>query len=175
MVIGTSNPPHWSSVVLAQIEPDQSGAVFFLLSDGLVQPPARAIAMTAHSELSAPGFVVIVLDDDLAVRNSLKFSLELEGFTVRSYATGAELLGTGDPPPCGCLVVDQHMPGMSGLDLIDMLRSRHFSAPAILITGDPSPSVRDRARKAAVPIVEKPLLGNALLRQIRDAAGEGRG
>jgi two-component system, LuxR family, response regulator FixJ len=133
------------------------------------------MAMTAHSDLSAPGFVVIVLDDDLAVRNSLKFSLEIEGFTVRSYATGAELLGAGDPPHCGCLVVDQHMPGMSGLDLIDLLRSRHFSAPAILITSDdPSPSVRERAGKASVPIVEKPLLGNALLQQIRDVAGDGR-
>ena len=100
--------------------------------------------MRTHSELSAPGVVVIVLDDDLAVRNSLKFSLEIEGFTVRSYATGAELLGAGDLTACGCLVVDQHMPGMSGLDLIDMLRSRHFSAPAILITGDPSPSARAR-------------------------------
>ena len=130
--------------------------------------------MTAHSELSAPGFVVIVLDDDLAVRNSLKFSLEIEGFTVRSYATGAEVLGEGDPAPCGCLVVDQHMPGMNGLDLIDLLRSRHFAAPAILITSDPSPSVRERAGKASIPIVEKPLLGNALLREIRDMAGDGR-
>ena len=129
--------------------------------------------MRAHSELSTPGFVVIVLDDDLAVRNALKFSLEVEGFTVRSYATGAELLDAADPPDCGCLVVDQHMPGMSGLDLIELLRSRHFSAPAILITGDPSPSVRARASKACVPIVEKPLLGNALLRQIRDVAGGG--
>src|SRR6187551_1347860 len=103
-----------------------------------MQPPVRARAMTAHSELSTPGFVVIVLDDDLAVRNALKFSLEVEGFTVRSYATGAELLDAADPPDCGCLVVDQHMPGMSGLDLIDLLRSRHFSAPAILITGDPA-------------------------------------
>ena len=41
---------------------------------------------------SVPGFVVIVIDDDLAVRSSLKFSLEIEGFTVRSYATAAELL-----------------------------------------------------------------------------------
>jgi two-component system, LuxR family, response regulator FixJ len=130
--------------------------------------------MRAHSELSAPGFVVIVLDDDLAVRNSLKFSLEIEGFSVRSYATGAELLSGGDPTSGGCLVVDQHMPGMSGLDLIELLRSRHFSAPAILITSDPSPSVRDRAGKASVPIVEKPLLGNALLRKIRDVADDGR-
>jgi two-component system, LuxR family, response regulator FixJ len=135
---------------------------------------AQAKAMRTHSELSAPGVVVIVLDDDLAVRNSLKFSLEIEGFTVRSYGSGAELLAAGDLTACGCLVVDQHMPGMSGLDLIDMLRSRHFSAPAILITGDPSPSVRERAGKASVPIVEKPLLGNALLQKIRDMAGGGR-
>src|SRR5258708_38721603 len=119
------------------------------------------------------GLVVIVLDDDLAVRNSLKFSLEIEGFTVRSYATGAELLDAGSVAPCGCLVVDQHMPGMSGLDLIHLLRSRHFSAPAILITGDPSPSVRARAGKASVPIVETPLLGNALLQKIRDLPGGG--
>jgi two-component system response regulator FixJ len=159
---------------LAQIEPDQSGAPVFLLSDSLMQPSARAKAMRAHSELSAPGFVVIVLDDDLAVRNSLKFSLEIEGFVVRSYATGAELLDAGSVAPCGCLVVDQHMPGMNGLDLIELLRSRHFSAPAILITSDPSPSVRERAGKASIPIVEKPLLGNALLREIRDMAGVGR-
>jgi FixJ family two-component response regulator len=159
---------------LAQIEPDQSGAPVFLLSDSLMQPSARAKAMRAHSELSAPGFVVIVLDDDLAGRNSLKFSLEIEGFVVRSYATGAELLDAGSVAPCGCLVVDQHMPGMNGLDLIELLRSRHFSAPAILITSDPSPSVRERAGKASIPIVEKPLLGNALLREIRDMAGVGR-
>jgi len=159
---------------LAQIEPDQSGAPVFLLSDSIMQPSARAKAMRAHSELSAPGFVVIVLDDDLAVRNSLKFSLEIEGFVVRSYATGAELLDAGSVAPCGCLVVDQHMPGMNGLDLIELLRSRHFSAPAILITSDPSPSVRERAGKASIPIVEKPLLGNALLREIRDMAGVGR-
>jgi len=159
---------------LAQIEPDQSGAPVFLLSDSIMQPSARAKAMRAHSELSAPGFVVIVLDDDLAVRNSLKFSLEIEGFVVRSYATGAELLDAGSVAPCGCLVVDQHMPGMNGLDLIELLRSRHFSAPAILITSDPSPSVRERASKASIPIVEKPLLGNALLREIRDMAGVGR-
>jgi len=58
--------------------------------------------------------------------------------------------------------------------VIDLLRSRHFSAPAILITSDPSPSVRARAGKASVPIVEKPLLGNALLQKIRDMAGDGR-
>jgi two-component system response regulator FixJ len=123
---------------------------------------------------AVPGYVVIIIDDDLAVRNSLKFSLEIEGLTVRSYATGAELLSAGDLDLCSCLVVDQNMPGMNGLDLIGLLRARHFAAPAILITSHPSPSLRERARTAGVPIVEKPLLGNALLDKIRDVVVEPR-
>jgi FixJ family two-component response regulator len=123
---------------------------------------------------AVPGYVVIVIDDDLAVRNSLKFSLEIEGLTVRSYATGAELLSAGDLDLCSCLIVDQNMPGMNGLELIGLLRARHFAAPAILITSHPSPSLRERARTAGVPIVEKPLLGNALLDKIRDVVVEPR-
>jgi two-component system, LuxR family, response regulator FixJ len=125
------------------------------------------------SQVSDP--VVIVVDDDLAVRNSLKFSLEIEGFTVRGYATADELLNAGDLASCNCLVVDQKMPGLSGLDLIAKLRDRHIAAPAILITSYPSLSVRQRAENADVPIVEIPLLGNALLDRIRDVVGDTSG
>jgi two-component system response regulator FixJ len=124
--------------------------------------------MKRQGELTVPGLVVMVIDDDLAVRNSLEFSLEIEGLTVRSYATGAELLSASDLDLCDCFVIDQKMPGMSGLELIATLRVRHISAPAILITSQPSVSVRERAEKADIPIVEKPLLGNALLDTIRD-------
>ncbi len=113
----------------------------------------------------------MVIDDDLAVRNSLEFSLQIEGLTVRSYATGAELLSAGDLDLCDCFVIDHKMPGMSGLDLIATLRDRQISAPVILITSQPSVSVRERAEKADIPIVEKPLLGNALLDKIRDVVG----
>lgn len=130
--------------------------------------------MKEQGGLTAPGYVVIIIDDDLAVRNSLKFALEIEGLTVRSYATGAELLSAGDLDLCSCLVVDQNMPGMNGLDLIRLLRARHIVAPAILITSHPSPSLRERARTAGVPIVEKPLLGSALLDTIRDVVVEPR-
>ncbi len=122
-----------------------------------------------------PGFVVIVIDDDPAVRHSLKFSLEIEGFTVRSYATGPELLSDGDLAFCSCLIVDQNMPGMSGLDLIALLRARHVSAPAILITTHPSLWLRERAQKAGIPIVEKPLLGNALVDKIGDVLSDRQG
>ena len=134
----------------------------------------RGAVMNTENGSWASGVVVLVIDDDPAVRNSLKFSLEVEGFKVHSYATGTELLGAGELTPCSCLVVDQKMPGISGLDLIALLRERHWSPPAILITSGPSPSLRERARKAAVPIVEKPLLGNALVEAIHQVVGAGR-
>src|SRR5262245_64400380 len=100
--------------------------------------------MKDQGGLTAPGYVVIIIDDDLAVRNSLKFSLEIEGLTVRGYATGAELLSADDLALCGCLVVDQNMPGINGLDLIALLRARHFAVPAILITRHRRPVLLDR-------------------------------
>jgi FixJ family two-component response regulator len=156
-------------------EPHQSGGAIFVLFvtryGGFSLPRVRLRAMKNQGELTVPGVVVMVIDDDLAVRNSLEFSLQIEGLTVRSYATGAELLSACDLDLCDCFVIDQKMPGMNGLDLIATLRDRHISAPAILITSQPSVSVRERAEKADIPIVEKPLLGNALLDKIRDVVG----
>ena len=113
--------------------------------------------------------VVVVIDDDPAVRNSLKFSLEIEGFVVHLYESGADLLKAQALPDCGCLVVDQQMPGISGLDLITKLRDQKVSAPAILITSHPNATLARRAADANVPIVEKPLLNNALIELIRKA------
>jgi two-component system, LuxR family, response regulator FixJ len=131
----------------------------------------QAKAMKKSAEPSISDFVVIIVDDDVAVRNSLTFSLAIEGFTVRGYATGDELLHAGDLASCNCLVVDQKLPGLSGLDLIAKLRDRHIAAPAILITSHPSLWLRRRAEEAKVPIVEKPLLEDALLDRIHAVVG----
>lgn len=113
--------------------------------------------------------LVLVVDDDAAVRRSLKFALEVEGFAVRAFAGGQELLRQPELPSCSCLVVDQNMPDMSGLDLIAALRARRLSAPAILITTHPNNQVKSRAAHAGVPIVEKPLLGGVLVDAIRQS------
>jgi two-component system response regulator FixJ len=123
--------------------------------------------MTKSADSSLLRSVVIVVEDDLAVRNALQFSLEIEGFDVRTYANGIDLLQAGDVAMGGCFVIDQRMPEMSGLDLIATLRARCISAPAILITSHPNALVRKRAAEASVPIIEKPLLGNALIDRIR--------
>ena len=115
-----------------------------------------------HRELVKSKPVILVIDDDPAVRNSLKFALEIEGFSVRLYPTGAELLDEEDMPESGCLVADYHLPGMNGLDLLARLRERDIRWPAILITTHPSAAVRDRAALAGVRVIEKPLLNDTL-------------
>jgi FixJ family two-component response regulator len=114
---------------------------------------------------------VLVVDDDPAVRVSLKFSLQIEGFAVRVYASGQELLADPDLPAHGCLVIDQRMPDLTGLDVVARLRDRRVALPAILITTDPNQALRSRAADAGIAVIEKPLLSDALLNGIRDAIG----
>jgi len=115
--------------------------------------------------------VVVIVDDDLAIRSSLAFSLQTEGFSVRSYASGNELLGDVSLPETSCLVIDYLLTGMNGLDLLAELRRRKVMAPAILITTHPSALLRERAAAGGVALVEKPLLGDALSLAIQAALG----
>lgn len=108
-----------------------------------------------------------IIDDDRAVLDSLKFSLAIEGYAVRAYSNAAQFLADARLSHFDCLIVDQNMPGMTGLDLISLLRARKIEAPAILITSHPNLSLQDRAAAVGVPIIEKPLLNSALLDGVR--------
>lgn len=115
---------------------------------------------------------VLIVDDDAAVRHSLKFALELEGLDVRLYQNGAELLREAALPPTGCLVVDYWMPGMDGLELVGQLRDRAIDLPAILITARPTDDLYRRASYAGCRgVIEKPFEDGSLLDGIRDALG----
>jgi two-component system response regulator FixJ len=113
--------------------------------------------------------IVAVVDDDPAVCGSLKFALELEGFAVSFYHSGAELLLADDLEDFDCFVIDQRMPGMTGMELVEVLRERLVLTPVILIISHTNAALNARAKKAAIPIVEKPFLGNALVERIREA------
>jgi FixJ family two-component response regulator len=118
--------------------------------------------------------IVAVVDDDAAVRNSLKFSLEIEGFAVRTYASGEELLGSPGLSSCQCVIVDQDMPRMTGLELVAALRRQGVKVPALLISGRLTPAVTRQASDAGIPAIEKPFLGNALIESIRAVVGTNR-
>jgi FixJ family two-component response regulator len=118
--------------------------------------------------------LVVIVEDDSAVRDSLKFTLVVEGFAVRTFSDARQLLAEARLPDPDCLIIDQNMPGMNGLNLISELRARKIKAPAILITSHPNSSVREQAAAAGVPIIEKPFLNSALLDGVRCSVFAGR-
>jgi two-component system, LuxR family, response regulator FixJ len=119
--------------------------------------------------------IVFVVDDDLAVRESLKFALELEGLVVRVCGSGAELLRHSDLSHAGCLVMECRMPIMDGFEVLDILDARGVTVPVILLTSYATEGFRHRAGVAGVKyILEKPLLNGSLLDSIREVLGGSR-
>jgi two-component system, LuxR family, response regulator FixJ len=114
--------------------------------------------------------VILVVDDDAAVRHALGELMESAGFAVCAFSNGHDLLNEASLPAIGCLVVDYQMPEMNGLELVSALRGRGVSIPAILFTGNPTKYVRDRAAAIAVLVVEKP--GRCLLDCVREAVAK---
>jgi FixJ family two-component response regulator len=127
--------------------------------------------MEGQLDAVSPRKMVAIVDDDPAVRSSLQFALEIEGYEVRIFGDGAELLIDPRIARFACLIVDQNLPALNGLELAQRLRARSVLNPVILITSQPSETLRRRALAAGIPIVEKPLLGNTLLEMIQSVLG----
>lgn len=107
---------------------------------------------------------VFLVDDDTAVRDSLKLLLETHGLAVKDFSSGPQLLEDAAPSPADCIVCDVHMPVMSGLDLLATLASRGMARPTILITGRADDALRQRASAAgAFLLLEKPFDGDILI------------
>lgn len=117
--------------------------------------------------------MIYVVDDDSDVLGSLQFLLETDGFAVRTFKSGAALLGDQASDHADCFVIDYKMPNMNGLDLVKRLRNRDISAPVILITGYPDEQIPERAASAGVHhVLRKPLLDESLISHIKSALGE---
>lgn len=110
---------------------------------------------------------VLLVDDDPAIRASLQFSLELEGFQVESFESGEALLGRGELPDNACLVLDYRLPGIDGLVALDALRRRGVGLPAVVVTTNPTRNLRQRVTEAGAMLIEKPLLCDSLSAGIR--------
>jgi two-component system response regulator FixJ len=119
-----------------------------------------------------PDTTVFLVDDDPAVRDSLKLLLETYGFIVRDFASGRDFLASGERAENGCLVLDMHMPLVSGLDLLEQLAVQSTVPPTVIITGRADDGIRQRARAAgAYEVIEKPFSTATLLKAMRLAMG----
>ena len=117
--------------------------------------------------------LILVVDDDTAVLNSLGFMLETEGFEVCAFSDIGELLHADSIREANCLVVDYLMPAMNGFDVLRSLRRRQITAPAILITARSDETLVGRAVAAGFArVVEKPHLEDELVRAIRELTAQ---
>ncbi|MCK9509819.1 MAG: response regulator transcription factor [Pigmentiphaga sp.] len=105
----------------------------------------------------SPSNTVFIVDDDEAVRDSLRWLLEANGYRVRDFASAEAFLEAYDPEVVGVLIVDVRMPGMSGLELQEVLIARKIPLPIVFITGHGDvPMAVSTIKKGAVDFLEKP-------------------
>lgn len=102
--------------------------------------------------------LVVIVDDDDAVRDSLKLLLETDDIDVLTYASGEEFLANCPHNRCDCVMLDIHLPGVSGIGVLQKLAAEGCQDPVILMTAKPSEAVRVEAQRAgAIALLMKPL------------------
>ncbi len=116
----------------------------------------------------APPPKLLLVDDDPAVRASLQFSLELEGFAVDAFESGENVMTRTKLARHACLVLDYRLPGIDGLSLLTLLRERGETCPAVIITSNPTRAMRQRTTESGAVLIEKPLLSDGLTTAIRE-------
>jgi two-component system response regulator FixJ len=118
--------------------------------------------------MAGDGALVIIVDDDQAVRDALQFALRLEGLCVHMHSGGALLLADPDLYRAKCVILDHRMPRLDGFALLRNVQVHNPGVPAIMLTSRTTPAERARAKAAGVhSLLEKPLLENVLLDNIR--------
>jgi FixJ family two-component response regulator len=127
--------------------------------------PATSYGFLPH------GVTVFIVEDDDAARHSLAASLEALGCVVKTFASCESFLAHAKQARPGCLLLDYHFEGLSGLGLLDNLRDAGIFVPTVLFTGKFGAFLKRRATNypEVVAVLDKPLDGRPLLDALRRA------
>ena len=118
---------------------------------------------------------VYVVDDDEAVRDSVRWLLEASNYKVELYESGESFIARYDPNAIAVLLLDVRMNGMSGLEVQELLRSKNADLPIIFITGHGDvPMAVNALKKGAVDFIEKPFDLQALQQQVEEMLVDAR-
>jgi two-component system, LuxR family, response regulator FixJ len=119
--------------------------------------------MTANGE-------IFIVDDDATVRDALSVVFSLEGYHVSGFADGNSFLAAARARPPACIILDVHMPGRSGLDILKELNAQHYEAPIFIISGKADiPMAVDAIKNGARDFIEKPFDAGTVVASVRGA------
>ena len=114
--------------------------------------------------------IVYIVDDDDAVRDSTFWLLTAAGLGAEAFASAGAFLDSFDPGRKAVILLDLHMPGMSGLELLELLQARRVRTPVIVISGRRDPQLDELVTRAgAIAILGKPSGKTELLTLVRQA------
>ncbi|KPL52446.1 response regulator transcription factor [Prosthecomicrobium hirschii] len=113
---------------------------------------------------------IYIVDDDPAVRDALAVVFELEGFAVEAYESGDAFLEAALARQPACVILDVHMPGRSGLDVLKALNAEHYPAPIFIISGQGDiPMAVSAVKQGAFDFIEKPFDADTVVERVREA------
>ena len=116
--------------------------------------------------------VIAILDDEPTMRRALRRLLTNHGFRIEEYERGEELIAALESNSLDCLLLDLHMPGLNGFDVLESWRSRRSAVPVIVITAHDEPGMAERVLAlGASAYLKKPVEKQALLAAIEAANG----
>jgi two-component system nitrogen regulation response regulator NtrX len=117
-----------------------------------------------------PKFRILVIDDEAAIRDSLRMTLEYEGYEFLGAATGQEGLALAEREAPDLVLLDVKMPGMDGIEVLERLRNMNDSLPVVVVSGHGTISTAVEAtRKGAFDFIEKPFASERVLVSLRNA------
>ena len=108
-----------------------------------------------------------IVEDEAAIREAFSLLLKMNGYIVEVFDSAAAFLADAPVDTYDCLILDMNMPSLSGVELLELLRSRHIHVPAIFVTGRPDAALHARAGKAgACKVIAKPVSEQMLVASI---------
>lgn len=120
--------------------------------------------MTSTSNL------IYIVDDDPAVRDALSIIFDMEEFSVESFDNGDAFLAAAGQSEPACVILDVHMPGRSGIDILKSLNADEYPAPIFIISGQGDiPMAVNAIKQGAFDFIEKPFDADTVVQRVREA------
>ncbi|GAA0777761.1 response regulator transcription factor [Roseibium denhamense] len=120
--------------------------------------------------MKAEAEAIYIVDDDPAVRDALSVLFSMEGYVVETFSDGDEFVKSASKSAPACVMLDVHMPGRSGIEILKALNAEQYPAPVFIISGQGDiPMAVEAIRNGAFDFIEKPFSADAVLERVRDS------
>jgi len=120
--------------------------------------------------MKADAEAIYIVDDDPAVRDALSVLFNMEGYVVETFSDGDDFVSSARKSVPACVMLDVHMPGRSGIEILKALNAENYPAPVFIISGQGDiPMAVEAIRNGAFDFIEKPFSAETVLERVKES------